>query len=502
MIKSYNRLKAPFQSLPFHYILIIIAIIIVLVTSIVLFSTIETDDEAPILEVITKDISVYEGEIVTIEVNFSDNDKVDSAILYYKQENDETFLSKSILNKTATIAIPNGSGEDWEYYVVINDPAGNGPVGLPSTNGSKTYDIIVVKRDDGSNNTSDDTGYQKSVFIEEFSARTCKNCPDVADSLHELFETYKSSQYQFHYVTIIADHDHSDTNSRLQDYNVIAYPVVFVDGGYQTLYGRKDTLTYGNAIQTASERNVPDIKINLTASYIESNNEIKITVKCVNDEQNEYTGRIRVYLAEIISTKYQDSLGKQFNNAFLEFAINKDVTILANDEKTETKTLNGDSFDPENLMVYAVMFSKEKHETYQDVDEEINPFDAYYVDACVGVQVVEGGNLPPSISIEYPKLGKVYFLGNQIKLLDSFTFQQTFLIGRCKFTVKANDNDGIEKVELYIDGTKIDTFDSEPYEFNYRNSRILQFKHTITFTAYDSLGKTASASLDIFAITL
>ena len=186
----------------------------------------------------------------------------------------------------------------------------------------------------------------------------------------------------------------------------------------------------------------------------------------------------------------------------MEFAINKDVTIPANGEKTESKTLSGDVYDPENLMVYAVIFSKESHSTYQDIDNEINQFNAYYVDACVGVQVVEGGNLPPSISISYPHIGKVYFRGNQIKLLDSLTFQTTFLIGKCNFTFQASDNDGIEKVELYIDDVLTQTFDSTPYAFDYRNERIFQLAHTIKLIAYDNQGKTASASLDIFAITL
>jgi hypothetical protein len=209
-----------------------------------------------------------------------------------------------------------------------------------------------------------------------------------------------------------------------------------------------------------------------------------------------------VYLAEIVSTKFQDADGQQYKNAFLEFAINKDITISANNEKIETKTLDGNQFDPENLMVYAVVFSKNKHETYQDIEQENYPFNAYYVDACIGHQVVEGGNLPPSISIQIPENGKIYIFGRKINLLDSFTFQNTILIGRCNFTVQASDNDGIDKVELYIDGTLSQTFTSIPFEYTYRNDNLFQCRHTITFTAYDSKGKTASASLDIFALTL
>jgi hypothetical protein len=385
--------------------------------------------------------------------------------------------------------------------VVINDPAGNGPVGDPSVNGSKTYTIDVLLKGYGEDNTSN-TGYKRSVFIEEFSTESCYNCPEVAKSLHELFDEYLNGTYQFHYVTIIGDDSGADTRSRIQGYNVNAYPVVFVDGGYETLLGRKEKLAYADAIQTAAERITPDIIINLTASYIEADDQIQLEIEIYNNESISYNGRLRVYLAEVRSTKYQDSDGDPYQNAFLEFAINKDVSILANEEITETKTLSSDTFDPENLMVYAVIFSNEVYQTYQDVGEETYPFDAYYVDGCVGVQVVEGGNLPPTINIDFPKDGKVYFFGRQIKLLDSFTFNKTFLIGRCNFTATASDNDGIDKVELYIDGVLTETFTNGSYEFTYTNSQIFKFQHTVSFVAYDTKGKSASSTLDIFALTL
>ena len=499
---NLQKIKRFFQSLPLHYILIAVAIIIILITVGVLLIGIETDDVAPSLEVLTKDTSVYEGEEVTIEVNFSDNDRVSSANLFYKRESDENFSKISIKNKTVVLSIPTGSGEDWVYYVTVNDPAKNGPVGDPSINGSKTYRIDVLRRGNGGDDSSADSGYKRAVFVEEFSTESCHNCPEVAESLHELFDEYKNGTYQFHYVTIIGDNTNSDTKSRIQEYNVDAYPIVFVDGGYETLYGQKEKLAYADAIQTASEKTTPDIMINLTASYNEVDKKIQLEIDVYNNESTEYTGRLRVYLAEVSSTKYQDADGETYKNAFLEFAINKDITVSANEGKTETKTLNTDTFDPENLMVYAVIFSKEKHQTYQDIGEQINPFDAYYVDGCVGVQVVEGGNLPPSINIEFPKDGKIYLFGKQIKLLDAFTFNKTFLIGRCSFTAQVTDSDGIEKVELYIDGALIQTFTTEPYNFTYKNDKIFKLQHTVRFVAYDTKGKPASSSLDIFALTL
>ena len=457
---------------------------------------VESDDEPPILEMITTDIDAYEGDTVTIKVNFSDNNEVSSADLFYKREIDTNFSSKSILNKTADIQIPLGSGIDWEYYVVIDDPAGNGPVGMPSINGSITYKIQVLTKNDGNDTTDDNTTYQRYVFIEESTAESCTNCPEVAESLHELYE---SGKYNFHYVSLIAED--TEAKARLDEYNVEAYPVVFVDGGYNVILGKKSTATYENAIQSALERETPDIRINLTATFDKTDNETDITIKITNMESSEYKGKLKVYLAEIVSEHFQDSNAEQYRHAFLEFAINKDITISSNGEITETKTLNAETFDPENLLVYAVVFSNDKHEKYQNPDEETYPFNAYYVDACAGVQVVEGGNLPPSIGIHSPENGKIYFMGRKINLLNSLTLQQTLLIGRSTFNVSADDKDGIEKIELYIDDVLTQTFNSDTVEYIYKNSKIFDFKHTIKFTAYDTQGKSASASLDIQAFT-
>ena len=96
---------------------------------------------------------------------------------------------------------------------------------------------------------------------------------------------------------------------------------------------------------------------------------------------------------------------------------------------------------------------------------------------------------------------KIYLRGNKINLLDSFTLKQTVLFGKCTFTVQANDSDGIDRIEVFIDGVKVQNFTSDTIEYEYMNSKLLKFSHTILFKAYDTKGKDASASLDILAFT-
>lgn len=116
-----------------------------------------SDNDAPTIDSITGDTTGTTGETTTISVTFSDNIEVTSATLYYKTASAGSYSSKSILDGSAGIDIPFDSAESWYYYVTVNDAAGNGPVGDPSTDGTSYYTISVSDNDKPSiTNTSGD----------------------------------------------------------------------------------------------------------------------------------------------------------------------------------------------------------------------------------------------------------------------------------------------------------------------------------------------------------
>jgi len=258
---------------------------------------------------------------------------------------------------------------------------------------------------------------------------------------------------------------------------------------------------YEKAIFDARSRGAPDIQVAVSAKYDNTTDKLTTEVIVENNEKETYSGRLRVYLTEIVS-QWNGYDGKPFHYGFVEYAINKVISVDANGEKNFSDTRSVSSYDYENLMVIAVVFNSESTDTYEYHNEENNSFDAYYADAVDATSVAEGGNLPPEVGITSPVQGKIYFLDSPI-LENLGMFRNTFLVGRTTISVYASDDSGIEKIEFYVDGDLMETVESEPY--NWTLSRISTFKelfyhkHTIEVKAYDDTGKTSSASIEVWA---
>lgn len=453
----------------------------------------KSDKEPPKIISITGNTTVTAGETVTIVADFTDNVNVTKAVLFYKSASDSSWKNKSILNGSITLDIPPTPVEDWYYYIIVNDAAGNGPVGDPSVDGTKYYTITVTSPSDGNN---DNTPHSHTVFIEESTAMSCKFCPAVGEKLHELYE---SGKYDFYYVTLVQDNPKA--NDRLtEDYNLLANPTVYIDGGYEIIVGNKSKSEYENKIQSALSRNAPDISVTVHAKLDVNNSRIIISGIVTNNEADKYTGTLKVYLTEIISTKWQDYKGKPYHFAFLEFAVDETITVSANDQKSFSKEIDSSDLDPENLMIFAVVFNSEKHKKYSYPEKNENPFDAYYADAVNKTAVVEERNLPPEVGITHPKRGKIHIFSKVI--LESLSLKNTILLGRTTVTAQASDDSDITKVEFYLDDQLVKEFTSEPYEWTWKTPSLFRVKHTIKVIAYDNEGKTSTATMDVIAFIL
>jgi hypothetical protein len=121
---------------------------------------------------------------------------------------------------------------------------------------------------------------------------------------------------------------------------------VFIDGGYKVLLGSiHPESNYTSAIQAAENRVIPKIKVTVNAEYKNTTKTIETSVVVVNGEQTSYSGRLRVYLAEIISSQYNDYNGLKYRNAFIDFIINEDISVSANSEKTFTESWSVENLD-------------------------------------------------------------------------------------------------------------------------------------------------------------
>ncbi len=449
------------------------------------------DAKAPVINTITGNTTGIAGETVTISVNFSDNVGVTNAMIYWKSESDSDWGFKSILNGSVNIPLPSDSSENWYYYVTIDDTAGNGPVGDPSINGSVHYTITVTKTGD---DDDDDTASRRYVFIEESTATTCQHCPAVSDIIYELYE---SKDYPFYYVSMVQDNENAD--ERLQEhYNLYGNPTTYIDGGYKVIVGKKEKSVYEDKIQIAASRNAPDLSVGVTAENNTNDSEIIVTVIVKNNENIAYEGTLKVYLTEIISTKWQNYDGIPYHFSFLKFAMDKTITVSANSQESYTEHIDLAGLDLENLMIFAVVFSNEKHQGYSNPPNE-KPFNAYYADAVNKTTVVEGGNLPPEVGIILPKKGRLHIFGKEIMATFS---QKTILLGRTTIKAQASDDSAISKVEFYLDDQLVDEFTEPPYEWIWKTPSWFKLKHTLKVTAYDDEEKSSTATIDVVAFIL
>jgi hypothetical protein len=451
----------------------------------------KSDTEPPKFEDITGNISVTAGQNAIVTVLFSDNVNVTVATLYYKIANATSWSSESILSGIANIPIPSSATSNYYYYITVDDAAGNGPVGDPSTDGSMSYIITVSSTNDHQNLTH-------YVFIEEGTATTCQYCPNIGSILHNL---YTSHDYRFFYVNLVSDMN-TKAADRLTNYNEVGNPTVYIDGGYNVIMGgTNEESTYVEAIRSAESRDVPAIQITVNAEYDNTSKGLLTKVIVENFESNAYTGHLRVYLTEIIS-KWIDYAGNPYHYAFLDYIFDEDISINSNDQDSFSSTRDISDLDPENLMIVAVVFNSESHTAYSNPPNE-NPFDAYYADAVNATVVVEGGNLPPSVGISFPEQGKIFRHNKEILkfLYKTKLLSNTWIVGPIKIIANASDDLGIEKVEFLIEGKRKQwnaTIFEAPYEFNWRKFAL--GRYTITVTAFDKQGKISTDSMDVIAL--
>ena len=476
----------------------IIAILLISSVYIIFFTNEENiDNESPVIDTITGDTAGKKGEKITISATFSDNINVTTATLHYKTASADEWSSTSILSGRADISLT--SEESVYYYITVDDAAGNGPVGDPSTDGSAYYTITILKK---AKDVDDQEEFVHTVFIEEATSTTCAPCTKVASIIADL---YKSGDYNFYYVSLIQDKS-DKANKRLEkEYNIWGLPAVFIDGGYKILVGGGiGKSEFVNNIRAAESREAPEININITVKYNENTSELSTTIYAVSNETEKYTGRLRVYLTEIIS-RWNQANTKPYHYAFLDYIIDKKISIAGKGDITVTDKRNITGFAvpdlaPEELMIVAVIFSSEsvKADSYPSRDDK-GEFDAYFADATSATLIVPGGNLPPSVGISLPETSTLHIRGRPIykfKVLKS-----TILIGKMIIKANASDDSGIEKVEFYLDEELIYTDEEAPYEYEIKkakNRRLFRrMKHTIKIIAYDTEGKTDDASIEV-----
>lgn len=238
-----------------------------------------------------------------------------------------------------------------------------------------------------------------TVLGEYGTASWCHYCIYAHGALKEL---YAEGQLDFNYVSLVTEKGTPADARCLNDYNAYGWPTLWWDGGYRVDVGASSVAqaksAYTNSINVCGTRTVKDVNIDLTIAWLGGTNmQIDCTVN--NNEGSTYSGTIRVYIIEKVSSRgWYDNSGQLYTHPFLDWAFNQAVSIGSDDSWSDSMTWDGTSHGfptvtSNNIMVVAAIFNSESHQGYSNPPSG-NPFTAYYVDDVVTAEPIT--NHPPN----------------------------------------------------------------------------------------------------------
>jgi len=336
------------------------------------------------------------------------------------------------------------------------------------------------------------------VFLEEGTASWCSHCPSVSESIHDLYEN-QAQDYEFSYVTMIYDRNERAYSRLVDDYHMHGFPTIYCDGGHQVIVGEQDEAAFEEAILVSANREVANLAVELTVQWNDPSQDIEVIATVVNFEPTTYTGRLRVYVTEIVS-RWADLDGKAYHFGFIDYALDEQIQIAASDSLILSDLYPIGDLDVDNLQFFAVVFTDDSEQGYSDPPDG-SPFDAYYAEAVATCTVIEGGNLPPGVGIAIPRYLRYHLFSRVIWTVPFY--QHTFLFGRTTMRFEAQDDSAIEKIEIMLKGPLREfttTLEEEPYEWRVEN--LLGGNYHLTATAYDDQGKHTTAEMDVFIFML
>ena len=330
-----------------------------------------------------------------------------------------------------------------------------------------------------------------AVFIEVATASYCPDCPAASEALYSL---YSKGELPFYYVMMVGDKNDFAYQRIKNDYNFYWYPTAFVDGGYKVVLEANEE-AYRKAIEESMVREKPNIDIEVNASWVRCSCQkqgLYIQADMRNDEETPYKGTLRIYVTEI-NSRWDDYSANQYHFAFLNYALVGNISLQPHESQTvsliwepPSNFSDIDREDENNLAVFAVLFNATAHEGYANPPSS-NPFKAYYVDA---VAAFVPWNSPPSVAIVSPKEGYLYIFDREI-----LKIRKTVIIGRKNVEIKALDENGIDRVEIFVDGELRATLQGS-YSWVWKDFG----KHLLEVKAYDATGYNATDSVEAFII--
>jgi len=218
---------------------------------------------------------------------------------------------------------------------------------------------------------------QTHTILGEFGTATwCNFCKYAHGALKALF---KGGWHDFYYVSLVDDKN-THAEDRIDEYGIGGYPTVWWDGDYVKNEGAGSIpaamAAYNVSIATCSSRDVADIDVDVSVTW-QGSATMSITVTVENNETSSYSGFLRCYVTECISSMgWIDTGGYPYTFPFLDYAFEQSISIPAGDTWSDTVTWDGadysdgygNTFDDiieNNTFVIAAVFTSQ----YGYIDE-------------------------------------------------------------------------------------------------------------------------------------
>ena len=151
-------------------------------------------------------------------------------------------------------------------------------------------------KDEGDDNATIDQEFIHTVFIEEGTATWCEFCPNVAEVLDKLFNP---DDPEFYYISLVENKNDLALDRVANHYNRFANPTVYIDGGFEVIYGfKEDTFEteFKQKVKNSLLRKVPDLILQINAEWNESRTELSTSVNIENKDPSTYSGELMVFI--------------------------------------------------------------------------------------------------------------------------------------------------------------------------------------------------------------
>ncbi len=211
-------------------------------------------------------------------------------------------------------------------------------------------------------------------------------------------EIDEEGNHDFQFVSYVYSKNKKAYDRMKIDYNFLGTPTVWFDGGDIVELGgyTGNKQDYIKTINTCSVRPVHELDLDLAVHWLgNATMEIVVSIKNIDALPSDYEGHLRVFVCEIGSSLgWNDTAGKPYPNAFLEYAFNESVTIAQGGTWQKSMTWDGHLYNTgygvtygniarDNIKVVAAVFNDTVHQGYSYPPNQ-NPFAAYYVDEAEG----------------------------------------------------------------------------------------------------------------------